>query len=169
MNKISCEICMDLIPLVSDGVASEDSVQAVMKHIEICESCRAVYTNGAPPKVNTEQAFLKLKQKIGVFQGMLLMFGIFYGLSLTAGSSLFYNIILMPVIGALGYGLFHWKAMYIIPFLLYLTHFITNYLGFGEQVLDFWTLVWWTFYYCLFAILGIVIAGLLHFALRKEK
>lgn len=29
MNKISCDICMDLIPLVKDGIASEDSGNAV--------------------------------------------------------------------------------------------------------------------------------------------
>ena len=42
MNKISCEICKDLIPLVKDGIASEDSVAAVEEHIKECENCKAL-------------------------------------------------------------------------------------------------------------------------------
>ena len=30
MNEISCQICMDLIPLVQDGVASKDSRDVVL-------------------------------------------------------------------------------------------------------------------------------------------
>ena len=32
MNEISCDVCMDLIPLVQDGIASEDSREAVEQH-----------------------------------------------------------------------------------------------------------------------------------------
>lgn len=41
--EISCDICRDLIPLVTDGVASEDAVSAVKNHMEHCESCRNMY------------------------------------------------------------------------------------------------------------------------------
>ena len=34
MNKISCDICMDLIPLVKDGIASQESCNAVKNHID---------------------------------------------------------------------------------------------------------------------------------------
>ena len=169
MYEISCEMCMDLMPLVADGVASEDSRKAVERHIAACPACRELYGGDAPPSVNAEQAFAKFKKKISVFWGMLLMFGVVYGLSLTAGSGLFYNILLMPAIGALGYGLFRWKALYIIPCLLYATHFVTNLLGFGNEVLDIWSLLLWTAIYCGFAVFGTVIAWLLHFALRKER
>ena len=40
MNKIDCEICMDLIPLVKDGIASEESYKAVEEHVKECETCR---------------------------------------------------------------------------------------------------------------------------------
>ncbi len=43
MTKITCDICMDLMPLVQDGVASEDSENAVKKHISECESCKKIY------------------------------------------------------------------------------------------------------------------------------
>ena len=43
MDKISCDICMDLIPLVKDGIASEDSCDAVTKHISKCEKCKVEF------------------------------------------------------------------------------------------------------------------------------
>ena len=43
MDKISCDICMDLIPLVKDGIASEDSCDAVKKHISKCEKCKVEF------------------------------------------------------------------------------------------------------------------------------
>ena len=99
---------------------------------------------------------------------MVLMFGIFYGLMLTAGSGLFYNILIMPAIGAIGYYLFRRKSFYRIPALLFVTHAVTNFLGMGEEYLDAPSLFLWTGLYCLFSILGSTIAALLHFALKKE-
>ena len=40
MDKISCGICQDLIPLVTDEVAGEESKAAVRDHIRCCESCQ---------------------------------------------------------------------------------------------------------------------------------
>lgn len=169
MYEINCAICMDLIPLVADGVASEDSRLAVEAHLETCPACRALYRQDAPPPADTMKAFAKVASKIRVFWGMLLMFGVVYGLSLTASSGLFYNILLMPAIGALGYGLFRWKALYRIPLVLFGTHLITNFLGLGREVLDLLTLFLWNGYYCLFAGVGMLIAWLLHYAFRKER
>ena len=41
--RIDCGICADLIPLVEDGVACEQSREAVRRHIEKCEVCRKKY------------------------------------------------------------------------------------------------------------------------------
>ena len=41
--KISCDVILDLIPLVKDGVASDDSSTIVKEHIKNCESCRAEF------------------------------------------------------------------------------------------------------------------------------
>ena len=45
MNEITCDVCMDLIPLVQDGVASQDSVLAVENHIKNC-FCKHIYAYG---------------------------------------------------------------------------------------------------------------------------
>ena len=48
MNKISCDMCIDLMPLVQDGVASEDSRNAVLQHLQECPDCRALYEGEIP-------------------------------------------------------------------------------------------------------------------------
>jgi predicted anti-sigma-YlaC factor YlaD len=37
---MSCDMCMDLLPLYEDGLASEDSARAVRRHLASCPHCR---------------------------------------------------------------------------------------------------------------------------------
>ena len=102
---------------------------------------------------------------------MLMAFGIFFGLGLTGGAELFYNSLIMPVIGGLGYVLFRWKAVYRVPVLLLLAHGLMNVFRLAGETerLDGFSLLMWTAIYSVFALTGVVIAGLLHFAFRKER
>ena len=168
MNKISCDICIDLMPLVQDGVASSDSRNAVVRHLQECPDCRALYEGEIPTPSNTKEILSKVTRRAQVFSAMIMMFGIFYGLMLTAGNGIFMNVIIMPIIGGIGYYLFRWKALFIIPPLLLVTHFITNALGLGGEGLMPVEVVLWTAIYCGVALVGFVIAALLHFAFKKE-
>ena len=168
MNEITCEVCMDLMPLVHDGVASDDSVNAVQQHIRQCPDCRALFEGQAPLPSAKGKILDKLNRKIQLASAMVLMFGVLFGLMLTAGSGIFHNALIMPIIGAIGYYLFRWRALYLIPGILFVTHLVINYLGMGQEVLGFVTLVTWTGLYCIFALIGFVIAALLHFVFRKE-
>lgn len=170
MTKLTCEICIDLMPLVQDGVASRDSVVAVEEHLKNCPECRALFDGQIPQPSNSNQILKKVQQKLQIFIGMILMFGVFFGLSLTASSEQFLNAWIMPVIGCIGYYLFRWKSIYFTPCLLLITHLITNTFGLirGVEHLDILTLIVWTAIYAFFACIGTIIAGLLHFALRKE-
>ena len=49
MIQITCGICEDLMPLVQDGIASEDIRQALRRHIESCPSCQAMFQGELPP------------------------------------------------------------------------------------------------------------------------
>lgn len=169
MNEITCEVCMDLMPLVSDGVASPDSVKAVERHLEQCPECRAIFDGQTPLPSNKNTVLEKLNRKIQLASAMVLMFGVLFGLMLTAGSGIFYNALIMPCIGAIGYYLFRWRGLYLIPGILMVTHTIINALGMGEEYLSLPTLVMWTGLYCVFALIGFVIAALLHFVFRKEE
>lgn len=168
-NEISCDVCRDLIPLVRDGVASVDSCEAVKRHLEECEACREAFgkvCSGVPaPEKGLRNAISRLR----LFLAMLLMFGILFGVSLTAGSGVFYNVVLMPLIGAVGYYLFRWKVLYLLPLLLTVTHGTANVLGLGTERLDLYSLLLWSGLYSLFALLGSIIAALLHFVFRREE
>lgn len=59
MYEISCEMCMDLMPLVRDGVASGDSRASVEAHIAACEACRAAYAGEIPPEPDADKAIRK--------------------------------------------------------------------------------------------------------------
>ena len=170
MIKITCDVCMDLMPLVQDNVASADSVSIVKHHLESCSECRAMFEGQIPAPSDSKQIIKKIQRKIHTFLSMVLMFGVFFGLSLTARSELFLNSLIMPVLGCIGYYLFRWKALYITPILLLVTHLITNTFGliYNSQYLDIASLFMWTAIYSVFSMIGTIIVGLIHFALRKE-
>ena len=171
MIKITCDMCTDLMPLVQDGVASEDSIVAVEHHIKTCPECKSMFEGQVPIPSDGSQIMKKIQRKVRLFMGMMLMFGVFFGLSLTASGELFLNSFIMPIIGGIGYYLFRWRALYLTPVLLLITHFFTNSVGMmrGMESLDVMSVVMWSGIYSLFAIIGIVIAGLIHFAFRKEN
>lgn len=164
-------MCMDLIPLVKDGVASEDSKNAVEEHVKSCKSCRSFYNiEDTPEAVNKEQIVVKVKRKMQFFFTILMMFGIFFGLSLTAGADMFYNSLIMPVIGALGYLIFRKKVFYNVPLLLLVTHLVTNGLAAmrGAEHMDVYSVFVWTVIYSILAAVGALIVWLLDFAFRRE-
>ena len=175
MNKITCDICKDLMPLVKDGIASEDSCMAVKEHIGICEECKMMYeseiTEASEINIDLERELGRLKRKLQIFSVVLMMFGDFFGLSLTAGEEMFYNSLIMPVIGALGYVIFRWKAVYQVPLLLLVMMFLINFLGMtrGLEFMPPVAVVMWVGIYTIFVELGVLVAGLLHFAFRKER
>lgn len=43
MEKISCSIAKDLMPLYMDGVLSEETTEVMKVHLESCENCRKEY------------------------------------------------------------------------------------------------------------------------------
>ncbi len=167
MSKISCDMCMDLMPLVQDGVASEDSRRAVALHIQDCPDCAGLFDGELPPPSDARKILEKIQRKVRTFLAMLLMFGVFYGLNLTAGSGIFQNAVIMPAIGAIGYYLFRWHGLYLIPVTLLLTHFATNAMGLGAEYLMLPALLLWTGIYCAAALVGFAIAALLHLFLQK--
>ena len=175
MNKITCDICKDLMPLVKDGIASEDSKLAVEAHVTGCEACKKLYgnENTAPLDINPdlERELGKLKKKLQIFTTVLMMFGVFFGLSLTASQEMFYNSLIMPVIGALGYVIFRWKAVYQVPLLLLVMQLLINFLGLarGMEYMAVMEVVLWVGIYSIFVELGVLVASLLHFAFSKEK
>ena len=95
-----------------------------------------------------------------------LVFLIFLGFGWTGGENLMYNSVIMPVVGVFGYYVFRWKAVYKVPILLLIIDMFVYLFQLVE--IGFADVFVWTFIYCIFVAVGMVIAFLFHFAFRKE-
>ncbi len=168
-DRITCDICRDLIPLVRDGVASADSESAVRKHIENCKECGLLFDGKqAQPKPEPSKSFLRVKRRLTIIYAALMFFAIYFGLTLTAGRELFYNCLIMPIAGGLGYLAFRWKALFAVPAVLLVLTVVTNALGFlGDANGDIRTSLLWALIYSLFTLAGTIIVMLLRYAFGK--
>ncbi len=178
MSKISCDMCMDLIPLVKDGVASEDSCKAVHEHLAECDACSLTYDGDKSIAVVMDDRIVvsKIKKQLTFITIAIMFAGTLFGLLISDSMNMFYNALILPAIGALGYVLLKKKAYLIsVSFFLFSLGWITI-RGLIDGVLvssDFYSLFlmafWWSIIYVFFIALGTVIAWLFSYAFRKEK
>ena len=102
--KISCDVILDLIPLVKDGVASEESTSIVNEHIKNCERCKTEFdiieaTRVDQPSIKDKKIISAIKRSVFITQFAILIIGTIIGVALTDSMDMFYNFIIMPVIG----------------------------------------------------------------------
>ena len=180
--KTECSVVRDLLPLYVEDMVSVETRQFVDDHLKICSECRAEFANlqegecletmekNQTAQKSAVKPFKKMMKRMNrqvyMLAYSLIIFFVFLGFSWTAGENLMYNSIIMPIVGVFGYYVFRWRAIYKMPvLLLFLDLFIFLFqiveIGFVETLE-------WTFIYCIFVWIGIVIAFLLHFAFRKE-
>lgn len=171
MSEINCNICRDLLPLVQDGVASPESEELVRAHIEECTECKEMFGNipvnneKAPEEPPVTKGLKSAKRYLTAVYAAMMLLGLYVGLSLTGNEDMFFNTLIMPVAGALGYLAFRVRSLYIVPVLL----LVINVMGLFIERFDFLSIVSWTFIYSLFALAGIIIAMLFRFALFYKK
>lgn len=181
MSKISCSVCLDLMPLVKDGVASEDSRLLVQEHLAGCEHCNYNWgeQTGADTEANTAMddtvVLGKIKKQMIVFLLCIMLAGTLLGMVISDGMLMFYNGLIMPAIGGFGYILFKRNA-YFVPVGLFAFSFIWSsirgliggmltYSG----IIDLLSMsVWWSAILSAFSAVGVLIAWLLHYAFKKE-
>lgn len=176
-TSISCDICLDLIPLVRDKVASDDSNALVFEHIKNCESCREEFehTNIASANEIDDDKIIKSIRKSLFLTGFVFVFcGALLGVYLSNSSGMFYNFLIMPIVGGCGY-LTLKRKWYFAPLgifvLSYVWLFIQNFIdgglsGFRVELI--WIPLFLSSIYTGLAVLGVAIAALLKFAFRKE-
>lgn len=83
---LPCEICRDLLPLVQDGVASQESEAAVRAHLQSCEACRALWSeageeNTPAPLPDDEKVVRKLRDRINGWLVLFIAFGLIWGMA----------------------------------------------------------------------------------------
>lgn len=178
MDKISCDICMDLIPLVKDKVASDDSYKAVMNHISQCSHCKSLFEDKAYiydkiPEIDDKKVISKIRNEL-VFAGIILiLIGSVIGVAFSESENMFYNILIMPIIGGFSYFLIR-KKSYLIPIIMfgfvYIYHLVKYMIegGFEGTSLLIAPLTW-SFIYSGLCALGVFIGFLLYIAFRREK
>ena len=182
-----CNIVRDLLPLYVEDMASADSVSYVNEHLQTCAACCAEYKRmKSSARIDTsfddsvdekiiKRSFQVAKRKFTrhaqlVSLGIVLI-GLTIGLSLGFGIEMFLNALIMPIIGVFGYVVFRWKALYKTPILLTVLYAVGNFINYLLQFeyLEFVGFIAYAFIYSTFLCVGVLIAGLLHFAFKKEE
>lgn len=173
--KITCDVILDLIPLVKDGVASDDSTQIVHEHLKSCQSCQAEYDlfetpNVTEPRVKDEKIIFAIKRSIFITQLTILLIGAIIGIALTNSMGMFYNFLIMPLIGAISFFIFKRKVYWALVaiFILSFIWQLMTVLIIGEFApVAFTSSFTYSIIYTILVGLGVVIAFLLKFAFQK--
>ena len=180
-----CNVVRDLLALYAEGLISEESAAFVEAHLLSCEECQAElkeiekesHFKQNTPKLAPSEDILssvqkKLRLRVQFFFAMLLLPGIFWGLGLMMGDDLFYNTVIMPLVGVLGYFVFRRKAFYIMPVMLLVAHVVFFLLQYWQQkeYFDLFSMLAWTFLCAIFVFAGTAIPFLVHvFKQRKSS
>ena len=184
MNKISCDICMDLIPLVKDNVASEDSYNTVMTHIHECGKCSKLFSQSysknkniiEDEEMNDKKVISKIKNQLILAALILVVVGSFIGVTITESEFMFYNILIMPAIGILTYFALR-KKSYIIILAMFIFTYVYHFIKYAiEDIFDRSDIVsfimapaMWASIYSGLCAIGVLIAFLLYITFRKEN
>ncbi len=103
--NIPCDIILDLIPLVKDDVASDESKRVVMEHIKNCDGCKSEFESFELQNINdiNDKKILRaIRQKVFLIPFVLLIIGVLIGvLSNKNISSNIISIIITLAIGIL--------------------------------------------------------------------
>ena len=84
MDQIPCDVARDLMPLMAEGMASEDSEGLLKQHLSHCPACKAQYDSmgSAPAGDIVEQAPLRSLKKAlrkRSLRGAFLAFAVQFG------------------------------------------------------------------------------------------
>ncbi len=125
----NCNIIQDLIPIVKDGVASEESRELVFQHIEQCPACKSVYESlpaqaiQSPKEQRDVKILLAVRRTLSMIQLVLLCTGGLIGISIGQSAGMFYNFLLLPLLGILS-GIGPRIRWYLVPAILFAGEFL---------------------------------------------
>ncbi len=125
----NCNIIQDLIPIVKDGIASEESRELVLQHLENCPVCKNLYdslpaeTVRSPGEQRDAKILLAVRRSLRIIQLILLCVGGLIGISIGQSSGVFYNFLLLPLLGILS-GVGPKIRWYLVPAILFAGEFL---------------------------------------------
>ena len=177
--KTECSLVRDLLPLYVENLVSTETAQYINEHLKRCPECHAELANFKKTANFTtiehramsdtkpfKKMMKRMNRQLHMLVYSLIIFFIFLGFVWTGGENLMYNSVIMPLVGIFGYYVFRWKAIYKVLVLLLLIDLSV----FAFQIVEigFTDTLSWTFIYSVFVLVGVAIAFLLHYALKKE-
>ena len=183
MNN-ECKIISDLLPLYAEDMVCEETAEFIKNHLAECENCKndfkaledgddikEVFKEETSKPAEDIKPFKKIMKKMNMqvhsISYLLIVFFIFFGFLSMDSGDVFYNSLIMPIVGVFGYIIFKFKAFYKLPILLLAINFFACIFKFAD--VEFIDIFFWTAIFTAFVFVGIIIAFLIHFALRKEK
>jgi len=177
LKNISCDIILDLIPLVKDGVASEDSQKIVNDHIKSCSNCKVEFESfediySEQKSINDKKIIYNIKKNIFITQILILAIGAITGIALTNSMAMFYNFIIMPVIGGISFIVLK-RRWYITPISVFILSYLWQTIAWTIESGFDWTILYGSLFYSIIytslIALGVIIAKLLKFAFGKGE
>lgn len=169
-NKIPCAVYNDLLPLVTEGLASDESRILVEEHQKTCPNCSLNQTNDIY-QMNENNILKKIKLQIISLAFIPLIIGILFGVSLGISQAMFNNIWLMPLLGGVSAIIYRKKSLW-LTLIVFITvsifHALPIHYNESYQLVFILAGIQWGNIYAGLFLLGQVITGLFQFALKKE-
>jgi hypothetical protein len=176
--KVTPDVIRDLIPLVKDGVASEDSVRLVEAYMEQDDQLKTEYhldpaASADQPQPNDIRLMKAIRRSVMVTQAAILLIGTAIGIAMTNSFGMFYNLLLMPFIGAVT--VFTFKSVHKLyaPLVVFAASYIWQMAGSLRQGLSLslsaQAPLLYSLIYAGLVMIGMIIGFLLKFAFGKEK
>ena len=175
--KVACNIIQDLIPLVKDQVASEETTELVLEHIKGCSTCKNDFGEKQDKisieKIKEDKKIIQsIKRSIFISKVIILIIGALLGSVLTNTMGVFYNFLIMPILGVISYFVFKKRAYLMILLVFVLSY---GYITINSIIIDgfywgyFYGSLYYSFIYCILVCIGIIISWLLTIAFRKDR
>lgn len=179
--KVTSDVIRDLIPLVKDGVASDDSVALVKHYLRKDEALRVEFEAAGEewhkdePIERDEQLVRAIKRGVLSAQISILIIGAWFGIVMTGSFGMFYNILIMPLVGVLAVFSIRSRWHLATPLAVFAAAYVWQageYLikgGYSSPGLSFVAALPYSAIYALLAGVGVIIGLLLKFAFKKES
>lgn len=161
------------MPLVKDGVASENSREAVLSHAKNCAECQRALSGGEePPKLDEKSVLKKMKKRIFLTAVAAVILLALLSVGITGTEYMFYNILILPIVGLISAFALEWKSPYVpLGIVIFSTVYwlVRGIIGFEPIPVALSSGVLWGVIYGGIAFVGIAIGALCLFVFRKRN
>lgn len=125
-----CKICMDLLPLVQDGVASEESKEFFLENYKDCPECIEAFDENIliEENIDDKKIINKIQRKIWFKTIIVLLLGMGISLATFDNIYIFSNIIILPILGIVFYKILGNKSYIALISMFIITTFTMGFL-----------------------------------------